>query len=122
MFGERALQDMGVMSATALQLLFATVACFVCAFAVDDVSVLPDVSVVAWLIVAYLGIVCSIGGFLLQNKAVPNLSSRAVALLQCSQPILTAAASYFILGESLTLIGMIGAVIIIVCLVIDSRI
>lgn len=121
-FGERALQDMGVMSATAIQLLFATAACFICAFAADDISVLPGVSMEAWLIVAYLGVVCSIGGFLLQNKAVPNLSSRTVALLQCSQPILTAAASYFILGESLTLIGMLGAVIIIACLVVDSRI
>ena len=72
--------------------------------------------------VAYLGIVCSIGGFLLQNAAVPNLSSRTVALLQCSQPILTAAASYFILAEKLTTVGLIGAVIIIACLIIDSRI
>lgn len=121
-FGERTLQEMGVLSATALQLSFAMAACFVCAFAADDVSVLPDVTIEAWCIVAYLGIVCSIGGFLLQNKAVPNLSSRLVALLQCSQPILTAIASYFILGEALTPIGMLGAVIIIGCLIVDSRI
>ena len=121
-FGERTLQEMSVMSATALQLLFATAACFVCAFAADDISVLPGVTAEAWCIVAYLGIVCSIGGFLLQNKAVPNLSSRTVALLQCSQPILTAAASYFILGEALTPIGLLGAAIIIACLIIDSRI
>ena len=121
-FGERALQEMGVLSATALQILFAAAACFICAFAADDVSVLPGVSAGAWCIVAYLGIVCSIGGFLLQNKAVPNLSSRTVSLLQCSQPILTAAASYFILGEALTRIGLLGAVIITACLIIDSRI
>ena len=121
-FGERVLQEMEVLSATALQLLFAMIACFICAFALDDVSILPNVAPEAWAIVAYLGIVCSIGGFLLQNAAVPNLSSRTVALLQCSQPILTAAASYFILAEKLTTVGLIGAVIIIACLIIDSRI
>lgn len=121
-FGERVLQEMEVLSATALQLLVAMAACTICAFALDDISVLPGVAPEAWAIVAYLGIVCSIGGFLLQNKAVPNLSSRTVALLQCSQPILTAAASYFILGEALTPIGLLGAAIITACLIIDSRI
>ncbi len=121
-FGERVLQEMEVLSATALQLSVAMIACFACALAFDEVSVLPHVTMAAWIIVLYLGIVCSIGGFLLQNKAVPNLSSRMVALLQCSQPILTAIASYFILGESLTPIGMLGAVIIIGCLILDSRI
>lgn len=120
-FGERVLQEMEVLSATALQLLVAMAACTSCAFIADDISVLSGVAPEAWAIVVYLGIVCSIGGFLLQNEAVPNLSSRTVSLFQCSQPILTAAASYFILGEVLTPIGLLGAAIIIACLIIDSR-
>ena len=120
-FGERALQEMDIMSATALQLMGAMVCCCVFAFAGDDFSVLPGVRAEAWVIVAYLGIVCSVGGFWLQNKAVPNLSSRTVALLQCSQPIMTAVASFFILGETLTPIGLLGAAIIIACLAADTR-
>ena len=109
------------MSATAVQIGAAMIVCFITAFLTDDPSVLAGVRPEAWLVVLYLGLLCSVLAFLLQNIAVPNLSARTVALLQCSQPILTAAASYVMIGEVLTPIGLIGAAIIIACLVIDSR-
>lgn len=121
-FGERVLQEMHVTSATALQLTFAMILCDSCAFLFDDPAVLSSVRPEAWLIILYLGIVCSIGGFLLQNTAVPKLSSQTVALLQCTQPILTAVFSFCMLGETLSPVALIGAAIIIACLIIDSRI
>ena len=120
-FGERTLQEMDVMSATALQISAAMIVCIGSAFLTDDISVLASVRMEAWLVVIYLGIVCSVVGFLLQNIAVPKLSARTVSLLQCSQPILTAAASYVMIGEVLSPIGLLGAAIIIICLIIDSR-
>ena len=121
-FGERVLQEMHVTSATALQLCFAMILCTSFAFIFDDPAVLKSVQPQAWMVVLYLGIICSIGGFLLQNTAVPKLSSQTVALLQCTQPILTAVFSFFLLGETLSPIALLGAAIIIACLVVDSRI
>lgn len=41
-------------------------------------------------------------------------------MLQCTQPILTAAASYFLLNEKLTFTGMSGAVIILACIISEN--
>lgn len=64
----------------------------------DDVAVLPQVTVTGWLVVAYLALLCTCLSYVLQNTALTRLSSYAVSLLQCTQPILTAACSYLLLG------------------------
>ena len=64
----------------------------------DDVAVLPQVTVTGWLVVAYLALLCTCLSYVLQNTALTLLSSYAVSLLQCTQPILTAACSYLLLG------------------------
>ena len=57
----------------------------------DDVAVLPQGTVTGWLVVAYLALLCTCLSYVLQNTALTLLSSYAVSLLQCTQPILTAA-------------------------------
>ena len=64
----------------------------------DDVAVLQQVTVTGWLVVAYLALLCTCLSYVLQNTALTRLSSYAVSLLQCTQPILTAACSYLLLG------------------------
>ena len=64
----------------------------------DDVAVLPQGTVTGWLVVAYLALLCTCLSYVLQNTALTRLSSYAVSLLQCTQPILTAACSYLLLG------------------------
>lgn len=64
----------------------------------DDVAVLPQVTVTGWLVVAYLALLCTCLSYVLQNTALTRLSSYTVSLLQCTQPILTAACSYLLLG------------------------
>ena len=54
------------------------------------------------------------------NMALTRLSSYTVSLLQCTQPILTAACSYLLLRERLTAVGLTGAAIIVVCVVLEN--
>lgn len=73
-------------------------------------------------IVAYLAIACTIGGYLLQNSALGVISAKTTALLQCSCPVLTAFFSYVLIDERLSVYGMVGCVIILICLVLQSLI
>ncbi len=83
----------------------------------DDAAVLPQVTTTAWLVVAYLALTCTCLSYMLQNTALTRLSSYTVSLLQCTQPILTAACSYLLLRERLTVVGLTGAAIIVACVV-----
>ena len=86
----------------------------------DDVAVLPQGTVTGWLVVAYLALLCTCLSYVLQNTALTRLSSYTVSLLQCTQPILTAACSYLLLWERLTAVGLTGAAIIVVCVVLEN--
>ena len=120
--GERAMEEMDVMALTTLQVGLTAVISIVAALATDDVSVLAGVEMRAWWIILYLAITCTIIAYLFQNIAVRHLSSQTVSMLQCTQPILTALASFILLGETLSGIGLAGAVIIVLCLIADSLI
>ena len=82
--------------------------------------VISQVQPAAWLVVGYLAVGCTCLAYFLQNAAIARLSSQTVALLQTSQPILTAACSFLILGETLTWSGYLGAGLIFVCLIYES--
>ena len=86
----------------------------------DDVAVLPQVTVTGWLVVAYLALLCTCLSYVLQNTALTRLSSYTVSLLQCTQPILTAACSYLLLREKLSAIGLAGAALIVACVVLEN--
>lgn len=86
----------------------------------DDVAVLPQGTVTGWLVVAYLALLCTCLSYVLQNTALTRLSSYTVSLLQCTQPILTTACSYLLLGEKLSAIGLAGAALIVACVVLEN--
>ena len=86
----------------------------------DDVTVLPQVTATGWLVVAYLSLLCTCLSYVLQNTALTRLSSYTVSLLQCAQPILTAACSYLLLGEKLSAVGLVGAALIVACVVLEN--
>lgn len=119
-FGERAMEQMEVFVVTSLQIMVTTVISLGGALLFDDLSALAAVKPAAWWIVVYLAVMCTIAAYLLQNAAVAHLSASAVSMLQCTQPILTALISFLLLGERLTLIGWVGAVLIIICLCLDG--
>ena len=122
-FTEKALgSNMNVFQITTAQMGVTMIISIILAFAFDNTNVIAGADVRAWLVILYLAVVCTIGGYLLQNVAVTRLSSSAVAMLQCTQPILTAFASFLLLGETLTGTGLAGGVIIIAALIADSLI
>lgn len=63
---------------------------------------------------------CTVGGYMLQNTALEHLPSRIVGILQCTYPVIAAIVSFIILGEKLSLAGVIGAAIIIACVCLES--
>ena len=121
-FGESAMEKVGVSALTTLQTGLTALISIAAAFVFDDISVLSGVNSTSWLIIVYLAVFCTVVAYLMQNAAVKKLSSQAVSMLQCSQPILTAVCSFFMLGERLSAIGLCGAAIIVACLVCDSLI
>lgn len=83
------------------------------ALLLEDVSQLRTVPMKGWLIIAYLVLGCTVAAYLMQNKALKHLSPVVASLILCMEPVLTVVAAYVILGERLSLIGYLGAVLII---------
>ena len=117
-----AIAQMDVLSVTGVQIGVTMILSLAGALIFDHTSVLAAAKPEAWLVVLYLAGVCTIAAYLLQNKAVEHLSASTVSMLQCTQPILTALVAYFLLGETLNNLGLLGAGLILICLFIDSRI
>lgn len=119
-FSLRSLNDVDPVSLTALQAgcsaVLATIACIIFEGSPSVESVTP----MAWLIILYLALTCTLLGYLLQNLALTRISDRAVALLQSLAPVMTAVFSFFILGEHLSVAGIIGSVIILLCIIASS--
>ncbi len=116
-FSEWSLPGIDPVSMATAQATVTGVLCLTAALLFDDVTVLPQVTTIAWLVVAYLALTCTCLSYVLQNTALTRLSSYTVSLLQCTQPILTAACSYLLLRERLTAVGLTGAAIIVACVV-----
>ena len=67
-----------------------------------------------------MAIGCTLAGYLLQNAALTTLPSRTAALLQCACPVMTAVFSRFVLEERLSVAGIVGAVIILLCVIAET--
>lgn len=119
-FGERALHRVEPLTLTALQVASSTVLAAVFAMIFDGGIHLEEASPVTWAIIVYLAILCTLAGYLLQNKALCSISSRTVALLQCFCPVMTAMFSFILLGERLSPAGVAGAVILLGCVAAET--
>ncbi|MEI3276569.1 MAG: DMT family transporter [Evtepia sp.] len=91
-----------------------------CAFAFDGGMPLGAATPTVWGIIVYMAIGCTVAGYLLQNAALGHISPLPVALLQCICPVLTALFSRILLDERLSLLGMVGAVIILLCVAAET--
>ena len=117
-----AMQKMDALALTAVQAAVSMMMALVCAFLFEGGLTLRGASPTNWATIFYLALACTLLGYLLQNKALEGISSRTVALLQCTAPVLTAVFSFFLLGERLTTAGLIGAAIILLCVVAETLI
>ncbi len=116
-FSAKLLADVDALTLTAVQTGFTGLVCTAAALVLEGPAVLLTIPATGWWIMGYIVIVATLFAYLLQNYALARLPAAAVSLLMCSEPIFTAAASYLILRETLSLSGWIGAVLIMVSLV-----
>lgn len=98
----------------------AAVICFIFAFIFEDFHALTQTTFFGWFTVVYLAIGCTVVAYLLQNVALKHLSAVFASLALCTEPIFTAIFSFFLLGERLTGIGLLGAVLIMASIVLAS--
>lgn len=115
-FGEKSLRLTDAVTISAIQTFITAVISIVCALLFDEAAVIPKIQPAAWAVVIYLAVTCTCLAYFLQNAALKFLPASLVSILQCTQPVLTAAASYLLLTEKLTLTGISGAVIILFCI------
>lgn len=114
-FGEHALDRVDPVTLSTLQTAASLLLSLLCAVCFEGGLSAAGATLPVWGIIVYLAILCTVAGYLLQNAALGAISSRTVALLQCSCPVLTALFSRLLLGESLSPAGVVGAGLILLC-------
>lgn len=119
-FGEKSLKAMDAITISAVQTFITAAISIVCALLFDKFAVVPAIRIDAWAVVVYLAVTCTCLAYFLQNEALRFLPASLVSMLQCTQPILTAAASYLLIEEKLSLAGMSGAAIILFCIIAEN--
>jgi len=72
------------------------------------------------MILVYNVVIGSFIAYSIQNKVLVRVSPKTVGILQCAYPVFTALVAYFLLGEKMSIHGIIGSAIIIACIVVQS--
>lgn len=119
-FGERALDRVDPITLSTVQAAMSAVLTLLCAFLLEGGVHLGTAGGIEWAVIVYLALLCTVAGYLLQNAALGHISARTVALLQCAGPVMTALFSRLILGETLSLAGIIGAAILLACVAAET--
>lgn len=115
-FGEKSLDKVDPITLTALQTFASALMAIVGMGFAGEVQTKP-MTISIWVIIIYLAILCTIAGYLLQNMALKNIQAHTVAVVQCLCPVMTAVFSWFILGEKLSIFGVVGAIVILASLI-----
>lgn len=116
-WGENSLNNFSPATVSFLQMGVTAIAGFVCALFLEPIPVLSAVEPKAWYIILYLAIFSSCVCYILQNVALAHISAAVVALTQCSEPIFTAIFAFFLLNERLSLFGIFGVILLLICIV-----
>ncbi len=110
----------GPMVISSAQAGFTALVSFIFALFFEDSHILFHVSASGWGALIYLALGCTCIAYMLQNCALKQVSAVFVSLAFCMEPIFTALASYPLLGETLSLKGISGAVLILTGTIIAS--
>lgn len=119
-YGAKHVSDIGPVALSTAQSAVAAIVSFVFALIFEDFHSLAHVSAEGWWSVLYLAVACTCVAYSLQNIALSRVSATFVSLAFCTEPIFTVIASFFLLGERLSLMGFIGAAFIVVGIVLAS--
>lgn len=107
-------QQISALSLTAVQSLLVCLGALAVVFWSDASFVIPMV-IDFWLITAYLILFCTLFAFFAQNYALRKTSPTRVALLMGSEPLFGAIFAVLWLGEQLTWLQILGALVIVGC-------
>lgn len=119
-FSSKYIQDIGPAALSASQSFVAGALSFICSLIFEGVPAVHTIDVTGWAVILYLGIFSTFAAFLLQNIALKHVSAVFGSLAFCTEPIFTAVASYFMLDERLSWVGIAGAAVITVGMVLAA--
>lgn len=119
-FSKNYLEMVDPVSMTALQAACSTALAVVGSIFIEGGIHLETTTPQAWLIIVYLAVLCTFLGFLMQNLALTRIDGRKVSLIQCICPVMTAVFAFIMLGEHLSAAGIVGALIIVACIIAGS--
>ena len=112
--------DIGPIALSTAQSAVTAIVSFLFAVLFEDFHALGQASGEGWASIIYLAVACTCIAYYLQNIALRRVSATFVSLAFCSEPVFTAIASFFMLGERLSLGGLAGAVLIAAGIVLAS--
>lgn len=111
-WSQKCLTDISPGTMSMIQLFMSAAVCLISAIIFEPVPVFSEVQPIAWIIMIYIIIFCSIIAYLLQNIALIHISAPVVSLTQCSEPIFTAMFAFLFLSERLNGAGITGAILL----------
>lgn len=74
---------------------------------------------IIWISMLYLAIPCSVGGILLQNYALKYINPKMISVIQCAYPIVASIVAFYVLGESLTITGLLGCTLVLIAVMLE---
>lgn len=116
-FGEKGLEQLDATTVAGTQIGASFVVALVCAVAFEPPVNIMAVQPMAWGTIAFLALLSTCLTFMLQNVSLTKLPSSTVSLLLTGEPVFTAAFSFALLGETLSVAGLLGAGIIVAAVV-----
>lgn len=112
--------DMDPLIFSIIQTIMMTFYYLAAALIIEKPPVLSGIPASVWLATIYLAITCTCMAYIIQNTALAKVPPTYAALIFCSEPIFTAVASYFLLGETLGRSGLFGAALIMASVIFAS--
>ncbi|MCQ4638392.1 DMT family transporter [Anaerovorax odorimutans] len=111
-YSSKHVSDIGPLALSASQCAVTAAVSFFFAVIFEDVRDLSQAAPEGWAAVIYLAVGCTCVAYILQNIALRKVSATFVSLAFCTEPVFTAIAAFFILGERLSPFGLAGALLI----------
>ncbi|MDL2294119.1 DMT family transporter [Ruminococcaceae bacterium OttesenSCG-928-D13] len=116
----RLVGNIGPTAMSCMQVGVMTVCCLIPALLTEDWHVLLNTPARGWAAILYMALGCTFVAYLMQNLALSHVSPVVVSLAFSSEPVFTAIAAFFMLGERLPLAGLFGAALVTAGIVLAS--
>lgn len=121
-FSSKYLKTMDPLVTSTMQSGLTGLFCLLFAFIFEDFPGFTGIPFLGWGVIIYLAVGCTCLAYIFQNIALRHVPATYVALAFCTEPVFTAIASYFILGELLSAKGFFGSALIMISIIMASLI